>query len=320
MISAIIARNFSGACRSPRPQAPTAASPAGSPLASVNVPARASGARRGRESPSDITPPLKTACGHSTCPPGPVSTKESATLRPLTDSDPGWQGSGWCPCLGSPEIPPSAPLHAGSLAGYNAAVWSCPASPRRQIKAGKGKKPMSNQRHTKVAKFQILKPTGDMKWAELGRLLRDAQYGVFGWQVLLLAKSICNSLVSDPPGTVLPERKIGALNRQLRQMLKDEGEPTMPHWTDSQRPGHFPTVWWARCRSTSCVPSPREANGAKSCGARQPCQRFAGTSRFRSAATSLNTTVWNVIHPGPWNWTSWCRSGPTLASSENWKA
>jgi hypothetical protein len=38
---------------------------------------------------------------------------------------------------------------------------------------------MPEKRLQKVARFQVLKPAGDVKWTELGRMLRDAQYRVF---------------------------------------------------------------------------------------------------------------------------------------------
>ena len=113
-----------------------------------------------------------------------------------------------------PVNPPPAPLLAGSFAAYNVAVWICPASPRRQIKAGKGKKPMSNQRHTKVAKFQILKPTADMKWTDLGRLLRDAQYRVF-WAGKFLDQWCTRTMRSK----IEPMKKVAGSLREHRDLI-----------------------------------------------------------------------------------------------------
>ena len=38
---------------------------------------------------------------------------------------------------------------------------------------------MPSGRHVKVAKFEILKPVGDMKWKEFADLLRKVRYRVF---------------------------------------------------------------------------------------------------------------------------------------------
>jgi len=83
---------------------------------------------------------------------------------------------------------------------------------------------MAGQRHTKVAKFQILKPAADMRWSELGRLLRDAQYRVYRLANLALSEKYLRfHLFRTGQTESLPECRIGRLNRQLRQMLKDEG-------------------------------------------------------------------------------------------------
>lgn len=77
-------------------------------------------------------------------------------------------------------------------------------------------------RHTKVIKFQILKPLGDLTWEQLGQLLRDVRYMSF---------RLANHYVSEkyiefhrlrtgqPQGEKLT---IGKLSKQLRTMVLEE--------------------------------------------------------------------------------------------------
>lgn len=80
------------------------------------------------------------------------------------------------------------------------------------------------KRHVKVARFQILKPTGDMTWKQLAKLLRDARYRVFRLANLAVSENYLNFHMFR---TRREHKKstIGQLNRRLREMLVEEEAP-----------------------------------------------------------------------------------------------
>jgi IS605 OrfB family transposase len=82
---------------------------------------------------------------------------------------------------------------------------------------------MAEKRITKVTRFRILKPAGDMRWAELGRLLRDAQYRVFRLANLAVSEAYLQFHLFRTGRTgQLDKETIGHLNRRLREMLTEE--------------------------------------------------------------------------------------------------
>jgi IS605 OrfB family transposase len=78
------------------------------------------------------------------------------------------------------------------------------------------------KRHVKVLKLHILKPAGDMKWDELGALLRDARYRVFRLANLAISEAYLDFHKWRSGGNEQPKLKISQLNRNLRSMLEDE--------------------------------------------------------------------------------------------------
>lgn len=80
------------------------------------------------------------------------------------------------------------------------------------------------KRHVKVARFQILKPTGEMTWKQLAKLLCDARYRVFRLANLAVSENYLNfHMFRTGRATEHQKSTIGQLNRQLREMLvKDE--------------------------------------------------------------------------------------------------
>ena len=59
--------------------------------------------------------------------------------------------------------------------------------------------PKAPKRITKVLKLEILKPAGEMKWAQLAKLLRDARYRVFRLANLAVSEAYPLLLVPDRP-------------------------------------------------------------------------------------------------------------------------
>lgn len=81
-----------------------------------------------------------------------------------------------------------------------------------------------SKRITKVAKFRILKPAGDMMWDELGRMLRDVRYRVFRLANLAVSEAyLAFHLWRKGLETEYKRSTIDNLNKSLRQMLANEG-------------------------------------------------------------------------------------------------
>lgn len=80
------------------------------------------------------------------------------------------------------------------------------------------------KRHVKVARFQILKPTGDMTREQLAKLLRDARYRVFRLANLAVSENYLNFHMFRT-GREHQKSTIGQLNRRLREMLVEEKVP-----------------------------------------------------------------------------------------------
>ena len=58
--------------------------------------------------------------------------------------------------------------------------------------------PKAPKRITKVLKLEILKPAGEMKWAQLVKLLRDARYRVFRLANLAVSEAYPTFTCSGP--------------------------------------------------------------------------------------------------------------------------
>ena len=77
---------------------------------------------------------------------------------------------------------------------------------------------------TKVLKLPIIKPAGEMSWADLGKLLRDVRYRVFRLANLAVSEAYLNFHLWRTKKTEdYKASTMGQLNRQLRDMLREEG-------------------------------------------------------------------------------------------------
>ena len=75
----------------------------------------------------------------------------------------------------------------------------------------------------KVAKYRILKPVGDMKWNELGQMLRDVRYRVYRLANLTVSEAYLSfHLFRTGQTTKFKIDTMGQLSRRLRQMLIEE--------------------------------------------------------------------------------------------------
>ena len=82
------------------------------------------------------------------------------------------------------------------------------------------------KRIVKVARFRILKPAGDMTWAELGQSLRDARYRVYRLANLAVSEAYLNfHLWRTGQAAEFKTAKMSELNRRLRDMLANEKTP-----------------------------------------------------------------------------------------------
>jgi len=82
---------------------------------------------------------------------------------------------------------------------------------------------MSEQRHTKVLRLEILKPTDGLSWKELAQLLRDVRYRVFRLGNLAVSEAyLAYHLHRTGRQDVLPKQTIGQLNKTLRSYLERE--------------------------------------------------------------------------------------------------
>lgn len=80
-----------------------------------------------------------------------------------------------------------------------------------------------SQRITKVAKFRILKPAGDMTWDELGKLMRDTRYRVFRLANLAVSEAYLEfHKKRNNPDLEIERKKISQLNKELRNLLEEE--------------------------------------------------------------------------------------------------
>ena len=76
----------------------------------------------------------------------------------------------------------------------------------------------------KVLKLPIIKPAGEMSWDELGKLLRDVRYRVFRLANLAVSEAYLNfHLWRTKKAEDYKASTTGQLNRQLRDMLQEEG-------------------------------------------------------------------------------------------------
>lgn len=83
---------------------------------------------------------------------------------------------------------------------------------------------MAKKRANKVLRLEILKPAGDMPWAELAKLLRDVRYRVFRLANLAMSERYLDFyLFRTGRKEELKTRTIGELNRELAKILTDEG-------------------------------------------------------------------------------------------------
>lgn len=76
-------------------------------------------------------------------------------------------------------------------------------------------------RITKVLKLRILKPAGDMKWQELGALLREVRYRVFRLANLAVSEAYLD-FHKARSGDGAKGDKISALNKKLKTILDEE--------------------------------------------------------------------------------------------------
>ncbi len=75
----------------------------------------------------------------------------------------------------------------------------------------------------KVAKFRIHKPTGEMTWQELGKLLDNTRYRVYRLANLAVSEAYLNfHLWRTGKSEQYQTRKIGELSQQLRKMFQQE--------------------------------------------------------------------------------------------------
>ena len=72
---------------------------------------------------------------------------------------------------------------------------------------------MGEARHTKVAKFQILKPASEGKWLELSRLLRDVQYRVYRLGNLVMSEKYIQALSGAGGAQAVPRETVAARSR-----------------------------------------------------------------------------------------------------------
>lgn len=81
------------------------------------------------------------------------------------------------------------------------------------------------KRQVKVAKFRILKPC-NMEWDEFGTMLRNVRYRVFRLANLAVSEAYLNYHLfkNKEKGQYTPV-SMGALNKQLREILIKEGTP-----------------------------------------------------------------------------------------------
>ncbi len=85
---------------------------------------------------------------------------------------------------------------------------------------------MPEKRHQKVVRFRILKPADETSWHDLASTLRDARYRVFRLANLIVSEAylrfhLYRSGQLEAHETDTPN----ALNRRLRDMLREEGVP-----------------------------------------------------------------------------------------------
>jgi IS605 OrfB family transposase len=79
------------------------------------------------------------------------------------------------------------------------------------------------KRHTKVVRFRILKPAGEMSWKKLSQRLRDVRYRVFRLANLAVSENYVNYHMWRIGKAAEFERAtIGQLSRRLRGMLEQE--------------------------------------------------------------------------------------------------
>jgi IS605 OrfB family transposase len=84
---------------------------------------------------------------------------------------------------------------------------------------------MAEKRPVKVLKLEVLKPVGDMSWPELGKLLRDVRYRVFRLGNLAVSERyLAFHLWRTGRTEKFETRKLAELNKELRQMLRKDGE------------------------------------------------------------------------------------------------
>jgi len=83
----------------------------------------------------------------------------------------------------------------------------------------------TENRHIKVLKLRILKPAGEMTWADLGEILREARYRVFRLANLGVSEAYLNyHLWRSKRASDFKIRTMGELNRELRETLRNEGK------------------------------------------------------------------------------------------------
>jgi IS605 OrfB family transposase len=79
---------------------------------------------------------------------------------------------------------------------------------------------MSQKRHTKVIKLEIVKPV-NMTWNELGQILRDVRYRVYRLANMALSEMYLQ-FHGRRTSREYSKTKISALNRELRELLKEQ--------------------------------------------------------------------------------------------------
>ncbi|MCC6124694.1 MAG: transposase [Pirellulales bacterium] len=84
---------------------------------------------------------------------------------------------------------------------------------------------MSEKRHNKVAKFQILKPAAGTTWPELANLLFAVRYRVFRLANLCISEHYLHYHLWRMGKTEeIPKLKISELNKKLREMIIEEND------------------------------------------------------------------------------------------------
>lgn len=99
-------------------------------------------------------------------------------------------------------------------------------------------------RHVGVCKFRILKPAGDMKWKELGALLRDTRYRTFRLANMAIAERFHAFYLWTQQEKDSKEKiksaGVGELNQRLRKSLVQDGKWSEEELSRFSRAGAVP--------------------------------------------------------------------------------